>query len=210
MSREGGEGGTSQTASQLTGVWLVTCNRSCPIPNHTWCHVMSHHILYVMVCATGLASLAAVPVNHCHDAFGLVMLHTDGWKLVYSGDTRPCRALQAAGKACTLLIHEATFEAELIEHAKTKKHSTTEEAVQVAAAMRAYRVILTHFSQRYSKVPVGLKSVGTAANTAMIAFDGMSVPLTLLPYLPKLAEGIELAFAVEKSEKDVDALVADC
>ena len=153
----------------------------------------------------GLASVRAVPVNHCHDAFGLVLLHTDGWKLVYSGDTRPCRALQEAGKACTLLIHEATFEPELIEHAKAKRHSTTEEALQVALAMGAYRVILTHFSQRYSKTPVGLQAAGSAANTAMIAFDGMSMPLTLLPNLPKLAEGIELAFAVEDADQDMDA-----
>lgn len=165
-------------------------------------------LLYVM-CLVGLAFLRAVPVNHCYDAFGLVMLHTDGWKLVYSGDTRPCRALQEAGRACTLLIHEATFEAELIEHAKIKKHSTTEEALQVAAAMGAYRTVLTHFSQRYSKVPIGLHSAENASDTAMIAFDGMSVPLTLLPDLPKLAEGIELAFAVEASEPDVEAVTAD-
>lgn len=153
----------------------------------------------------GLVSVRAVPVNHCHDAYGLVMLHTDGWKLVYSGDTRPCRALQEAGKACTLLIHEATFEPELIEHAKAKRHSTTEEALQVALGMGAYRAILTHFSQRYSKTPVGLQAARSAANTAMIAFDGMSVPLSLLSELPKLAEGIELAFAVEDAEQDVDA-----
>ena len=159
-------------------------------------------LLYVR-CSAGLASLRAVSVNHCYDAFGLVMLHTDGWKLVYSGDTRPCQALQKAGRACTLLIHEATFEAELIEHAKAKKHCTTEEALQAAAAMGAYRTILTHFSQRYSKVPVGLHSAGHASDTAMIAFDGMSVPLTLLPDLPKLAEGIELALAVETSEQNL-------
>lgn len=162
-------------------------------------------MLYALLYAAGLVSVRAVPVNHCHDAYGLVMLHTDGWKLVYSGDTRPCRALQEAGKACTLLIHEATFEPELIEHAKAKRHSTTEEALQVALGMGAYRAILTHFSQRYSKTPVGLQAARSAANTAMIAFDGMSVPLSLLSELPKLAEGIELAFAVEDAEQDVDA-----
>lgn len=156
----------------------------------------------VVVCHAGLASLKAVPVNHCRDAFGLVMLHGDGWKLVYSGDTRPCRALQEAGKACTLLIHEATFEPELIDHAKAKKHSTTEEALQVAAFMGAYRTILTHFSQRYSKVPVALQT-NDKANCAMIAFDGMTVPLSLLPDLPRLAEGVSLAFAVDESEEAV-------
>lgn len=170
--------------------------------------VCQHHVLYASMCAAGLASVRAVPVTHCHDAFGLVMLHTDGWKLVYSGDTRPSRALQEAGQACTLLIHEATFEPELIEHARAKRHSTTEEALQVALAMGAYRVILTHFSQRYSKTPVGLQAAGTAANTAMIAFDGMSVPLTLLPDLPMLAEGIEIAFAADSDDagQEVDAM----
>lgn len=133
------------------------------------------------------------------------MLHTDGWKLVYSGDTRPCRALQEAGRECTLLIHEATFEPELIDHAKAKKHSTTEEALQVSARMCAYRTVLTHFSQRYSKVPVALQK-GHTAKSAMIAFDGMSIPLTLLPDLPQLAEGVALVFAEEESETDLIAV----
>ncbi len=154
---------------------------------------------------TGLESLRAVPVNHCYDAYGLVMLHTDGWKLVYSGDTRPCRALQEAGRECTLLIHEATFEPELVDHAKAKKHSTTEEALQVAASMCAYRTVLTHFSQRYSKVPVELQK-GHRANSAMIAFDGMSIPLTLLPDLSQLAEGVALVFAEEESVTDIVAV----
>ena len=116
---------------------------------------------------------------------------------MYSGDTRPCRALQEAGKACTLLIHEATFEPELIDHARSKKHSTTEEALQVAASMRAYRTILTHFSQRYCKVPVALEA-NDAATAAVIAFDCMSVPLTLLADLPKLSEGVSLLFAAHE------------
>ncbi|KAL0053601.1 hypothetical protein WJX82_008144 [Trebouxia sp. C0006] len=75
---------------------------------------MSQQQQFEMLNHTGLESLRAVPVNHCYDAYGLVMLHTDSWKLVYSGDTRPCRALQEAGRECTLLIHEATFEPELL------------------------------------------------------------------------------------------------
>ena len=184
------------------------CCRRCDWKNFAACELHCTELLARfpkvstgLTSIAGLASVQAVPVNHCHDAFGLVMLHTDGWKLVYSGDTRPCRALQQAGKDCTFLIHEATFEAELVEHAKSKKHSTTEEALQAATAMGAYRTVLTHFSQRYSKVPVGLQTAGDAAEdaakTAIIAFDGMSVPLTLLLELPRLAEGIQLAFARE-------------
>ena len=49
-------------------------------------------------------------VDHCHDAWGLALAHAAGWSLVYSGDSCPCARLQAAGRGCTLLIHEATFE----------------------------------------------------------------------------------------------------
>lgn len=40
-----------------------------------------------------------VPVDHCPQAYGLVLTHKRGWKIVYSGDTRPCLALIKAGKS---------------------------------------------------------------------------------------------------------------
>jgi hypothetical protein len=43
---------------------------------------------------------------------------------------------------------------------------------------------LTHFSQRYPKLPPGLE--GPDAATAAVAFDGMCIPLVALPDLPKL------------------------
>jgi ribonuclease Z len=49
----------------------------------------------------------------------------------YSGDTRPCDKLIEAGKGATLLIHEATFEDDLIAEAVAKNHSTTTEAIDV-------------------------------------------------------------------------------
>lgn len=144
--------------------------------------------------------MQSVAVDHCQDAYGLVMQHANGWKLVWSGDTRPCRALQFAGKDCTLLIHEATFAPELEAHAQAKRHSTSAEAMQIAQEMGAYRTILTHLSQRYSKVPFTLAADGPAAGSSMIAFDGMRVPLALLPALPKLLTGVTSVFAAEEEE----------
>ena len=40
-----------------------------------------------------------MPVDHCPQAYGLVLTHKRGWKIVYSGDTRPCLALIKAGKS---------------------------------------------------------------------------------------------------------------
>jgi ribonuclease Z len=53
-----------------------------------------------------------------------------------------------------VLIHEATFDDELQTEAEAKHHCTTGEALKVAVAMDAKAVVLTHFSQRYQKIPV--------------------------------------------------------
>ena len=60
--------------------------------------------------AAGLTQFQPVRVDHCHDAWGLVLTAEAGWKLVLSGDTRPCGRLRDAGRGATLLVHEATFE----------------------------------------------------------------------------------------------------
>ena len=57
------------------------------------------------------------------------------------------------GKGSTVLLHEATFDDELIGDAEAKKHSTTSEAIGVGIAMEAKCLLLTHFSQRYQKIP---------------------------------------------------------
>ena len=45
-------------------------------------------------------------------------------KISYSGDTRPCPEFASAAAESDLLIHEGTFNHDLIEHAKKARHST--------------------------------------------------------------------------------------
>jgi hypothetical protein len=65
--------------------------------------------------------------------------------------------------------------------------------------MGAYRCILTHFSQRYPKwpegVPQGQQEGSSASAAAAVAFDGMRVPLALLPILPALMPAVQAALA---------------
>lgn len=68
-------------------------------------------------------------------------------------------------------MHEATFEDELQEDAIAKKHSTTSEALGVAAAAGAYRTVLTHFSSRYPKIPVMKPPTAATAAAAADAED---------------------------------------
>ncbi|KAJ1685066.1 hypothetical protein LUZ63_016456 [Rhynchospora breviuscula] len=157
----------------------------------------------------GLNSLYSVPVRHCPEAFGLVLEAKDrvsriakvspGWKVVYSGDTRPCPALIEASKNATILIHEATFEDSMTEEAIAKNHSTTKEAIGVGISAGVYRIILTHFSQRYPKIPV-VDEVNV--DKTCIAFDLMSVNMADLPALPKVLPYLKQLFRNEMAADD--------
>lgn len=127
----------------------------------------------VPVSALGLSDLQAVLVQHCHGARAVSFTFPSGFKASYSGDCRPSKAFSEIGKGSTVCIHEATFDDELQGDAQAKNHTTTSEALSVALAMDAKACVLTHFSQRYQKVPVleytdnddAIPSYDTAATT---------------------------------------------
>uniref|UniRef100_A0A667XB16 Zinc phosphodiesterase ELAC protein 2 n=1 Tax=Myripristis murdjan TaxID=586833 RepID=A0A667XB16_9TELE len=94
------------------------------------------------------------PVRHCKNAYACSITHQSGWKLAFSGDTRPCDAFAHLGKNATLLIHEATLEDGMEEEAAEKRHSTTSQAIGIGMKMNAEFIMLNHFSQRYAKIPL--------------------------------------------------------
>jgi ribonuclease Z len=124
----------------------------------------------------GLSSIRACPVEHCHGALAVVFNLPNGFKAAYSGDCRPSRQFAKIGQGATLLIHEATFDDELQGDAVAKKHSTTSEALDVGKNMNARRILLTHFSQRYQKIPV-MDSHAGKDQVAIVAFDYMRVKI---------------------------------
>ena len=127
----------------------------------------------------GFIEVTIVPVIHCPKAVAIVLMHRDGWKFVYSGDTRPCDMLVDVGANADILVHEATFEDELLNEAENRRHSTTGEALTVSAQMKAKFTLLTHFSQRYPKIPI-FDVTSTSSASAGISFDLMCVPFNRL------------------------------
>jgi len=101
-----------------------------------------------------LEDIQAVQVKHCHGARAVSITLPSGFKVSYSGDCRPSKPFAQIGRDSTVCIHEATFDDELQGDAEAKNHSTTSEALSVAQNMRAKACVLTHFSQRYQKVPI--------------------------------------------------------
>jgi ribonuclease Z len=74
-----------------------------------------------------------------------------GRLVVITGDTRPCAGTERAARDADLLVHEATFGDEEAERAVETGHSTAREAGQLAQRAGCRRLLLTHFSARYSR-----------------------------------------------------------
>lgn len=93
-----------------------------------------------------------------------------------------------------LVFLQATFEDGMVDEAIARNHSTTKEAVEVGDSAGAYRIILTHFSQRYPKIPVFDES---HMHKTCIAFDMMSINAADLPMLPRVLPYLKLLFRDE-------------
>lgn len=168
-----------------------------------------------MLCAElGLSKLNTIDVLHRTRAFGLVVTHQDGWRLVYSGDTMPSDALAQAGQGATLLIHEATMGDDQEEMAHAKAHSTISQAIDVAKRMRAQNVLLTHFSSRYPTMPRYFASPkrddADDQPTVALAMDHACIRVgdiwKMATYIPAIAQSFE-DIADEGDEEEEAALV---
>lgn len=147
-----------------------------------------------------LTEFNTVYVRHCANAYGVTLTHQDGWKVVYSGDTMPSNNLIEAGKGADLLIHEATLEDGMEEDAKKKRHSMISQAIEVGQSMEAKFLLLTHFSQRYPKVPL----IETSSTSKIgIAFDNMRVSFSELELLPLFLPTLKHLYAAEIQELEV-------
>lgn len=138
---------TSETndSPEQRKVTTLTFDSDSPYP--------ASHLSPLLRSATGLENLLTVNVSHCQGSKAVSLVFPDGFKFSYSGDCRPSPAFAKIGQNSTVLLHEATFEDEMQGDAIAKKHSTTKEALQIGRMMKAKNVLLTHFSQRYQKLP---------------------------------------------------------
>jgi ribonuclease Z len=99
-----------------------------------------------------------------------------GRSVVITGDTRPSSATIEASRDADLLIHEATFGDEEAARAVETGHSTAREAAQVAQAAGARRLLLTHFSARYSRDASELdREAKSVFAETLIGKDGMEI-----------------------------------
>ncbi|MDA0939592.1 MAG: ribonuclease Z [Bacteroidetes bacterium] len=92
---------------------------------------------------------------------------------VYSADTRPCASLLKAAQGASVLYHDATFNAEDHQRAKSTFHSTTVEAARLARQAGVGTLLLGHISLRYRDLEV-LRNEALQEHTRVeVARDGM-------------------------------------
>lgn len=149
----------------------------------------------------GITRLLSVPVSHCYQSFAVVIDGTSFGKLVYSGDCRPSEKLVKVGHGADLLVHEATFEDGMEEEAVLKMHSTVSEALSIAKRMDTKACILTHFSQRYPRIPPLREEDSQLPFPVAFAFDFMKVNPENIGIASKLTSSLRMLYPDDDGEE---------
>eukprot|EP01022_Parablepharisma_sp_SALTPOND_P016471 TRINITY_DN2417_c0_g1_i1.p1 TRINITY_DN2417_c0_g1~~TRINITY_DN2417_c0_g1_i1.p1 ORF type:complete len:716 (+),score=44.88 TRINITY_DN2417_c0_g1_i1:137-2284(+) len=82
---------------------------------------------------------------HCKDSKGVV-IEGKNWKIVYTGDTGPCKTLENVVDEKTLLIHECTFLGNMKTFKEQSHHCNFQKILDIKKEVKPWRVILTHFA----------------------------------------------------------------
>lgn len=96
---------------------------------------------------------------------------TPGTKVVYTGDTKPCRNLETISKGVDLLIHDATF----MDEKQNRMHSDSKSAAMLAKKAGVKELVLTHFSRRYTDLKPLRDEAKKIFPKTRVAEDGMRI-----------------------------------
>jgi len=152
-----------------------------------------------LLSALKLEKWETAPALHCQSSFTTAITFTSDFKLAYSGDTRPTQSFVEIGQGATLLVHEATFDDELLDEAIAKKHSTIREAIKSGTDMGARKMALVHFSQRYPKSPTfGADDTGNV----VYGFDYMRFRVGEVNRFKRLVKGLAEVYKGEEGKEE--------
>jgi len=111
----------------------------------------SHKRLEALKGILDMDSNITTDVLHRARCYALVDRRKDGFSFAYSADTMPCENLVRAAQGVRVLTHETAFADDKATNALRKTRST--QGIAIGCKARAEQTLLTHFSQRYPKMP---------------------------------------------------------
>ncbi len=94
-----------------------------------------------------------------------------GRSFAYCTDTRFTRNAVELAHEATLLLHDATFTAELNEKAIEAGHSTSEDAARVAREANVKQLVISHISARHKEAERLLAECEAIFPNTMLAYD---------------------------------------
>jgi ribonuclease Z len=101
-----------------------------------------------------------------------------GRRVVYSGDTRPCRETETISRNAELLIHDATFGRDEADRARATGHATAQEAAELARRAGVAKLALTHISSRYADDVRPLeREARHVFRDTVVAYDGLEIEI---------------------------------
>jgi len=99
------------------------------------------------------------------------------YSYAYCSDTKPSPSYLEAIKDVDLLYHEATFNQQHLERAKSTFHSTAQQAAQQAVLANCKYLLLGHFSSRYDDAQQHLLEARMVHPNVGAAEDGLQLNL---------------------------------
>jgi len=104
---------------------------------------------------------------------GDVAVVKKGVKMAYSGDTVPCRNLNLIAEGADVLIHDSTF----TEEQEDRLHAGAKEAALTARQAGVKKLVLTHFSRRYTNLKPLLEEAQKTFKNTIVAKDFLKMKL---------------------------------
>ena len=98
-----------------------------------------------------------------------------GRKVVYAGDTRPCKSIIELAQGADVLVHDCTLADELADKAADSAHSTPSEAAEVAKQANVRQLVLIHISPRYEDDTALLEQAQKIFPNTIVARDLMEL-----------------------------------
>ena len=100
-----------------------------------------------------------------------------GRRIILSGDTAPCQAVEVLAHGAEVLVHEATFLSDERARARETGHSTAAQAAELARDAGVRLLALTHISTRYFPRDVRDEARAIFPDTVVPRdFDAIEVP----------------------------------
>ncbi|MEM4254774.1 MAG: ribonuclease Z [Candidatus Norongarragalinales archaeon] len=104
-----------------------------------------------------------------------VACERQGKKIVFTGDSLPCREIVKNAENADLLVHDSCFASAEEGAAKEKFHSTSRQAAQTASKAKVKKLLLSHVSNRYEDRSVVLREAKEVFPDSVMAKEGMEL-----------------------------------